>query len=147
MILTSMLEGEAREIAKVLSAVIREIQLTNIPLQRPACILIGGEPTVQIRGKGKGGRNQELALAVALRDIRQPYVFVSCGSDGTDGPTDAAGAIVDQMTMSRAEEKGLDASAYLANNDSYHFFESLEDLIITGPTGTNVMDIIFALIP
>jgi glycerate-2-kinase len=146
-ILTSMLEGEAREIGKVISAIIREIQLTNIPLKKPACVLIGGEPTVTIRGNGKGGRNQELALAVALNGIQQPYVFVSCGSDGTDGPTDAAGAIIDQMTLSRAEKIGLSGADFLANNDSYHFFEPLDDLIKTGPTGTNVMDIIFALVP
>jgi len=147
MILTSMLEGEAREAAKVIGSVIKEIQVTNKPLNKPACILLGGEPTVQIHGKGKGGRNQELALAVALNGIRQPFVFVSCGSDGTDGPTDAAGAIVDQDTISRAEEKQLNAAACLENNDAYHFFSPLDDLIMTGPTGTNVMDIIFALIP
>ena len=147
LILTSMLEGEAREAAKVIGSVIREIQMTNIPLNKPACILLGGEPTVQIRGKGKGGRNQELTLAVALSGIREPFVFVSCGSDGTDGPTDAAGAIADQYTMTRAEKSQLNAAAYLENNDAYHFFSALDDLIITGPTGTNVMDIIFALIP
>jgi glycerate-2-kinase len=146
-ILTSMLEGEAKEIGKVISAIIREIQITNMPLNRPACVLMGGEPTVQIRGKGKGGRNQELALAVAMSDIKQPYVFVSCGSDGTDGPTDAAGAIVDEKTLPRAGEMGLFATRFLANNDSYHFFQELKDLIKTGPTGTNIMDIIIALIP
>jgi glycerate-2-kinase len=147
MILTSMLEGEAREAAKVIGSVIREIQMTNIPLNKPACILLGGEPTVKIRGKGKGGRNQELTLALALSGIREPFVFVSCGSDGTDGPTDAAGAIADQFTMHRAEKSKLNAAAYLENNDAYHFFSALDDLIMTGPTGTNVMDIIFALIP
>ena len=147
MILTSMLEGEAREIAKVFAAIIRELQMTNKPLKKPACILAGGEPTVQIRGQGKGGRNQELALAVALSGISQPYVFVSCGSDGTDGPTDAAGAICDQNTLGRAEKQNLKAAARLADNDAYHFFSPLNDLIMTGPTGTNVMDIIFALIP
>ena len=147
LILTTMLEGEAREVGKVVTSIIKEIQSNNIPLQKPACILLGGETTVHIKGKGKGGRNQELALAVALNEIREPYTFVSCGSDGTDGPTDAAGAIVDQSTMVRAEQSGLDPGQYLANNDSYSFFEAMDDLIKTGPTGTNVMDVIFGLIP
>ena len=104
-------------------------------------------PKGKSKGNGKGGRNHELALAVALNDIRQPYTFVSCGSDGTDGPTDAAGAIVDHSTLERADQFSLDAGKYLENNDSYHFFEAMDDLIKTGPTGTNVMDVIFALIP
>jgi len=146
-ILTSMLEGEAKEIAKVLSSIIREIQFSGIPIEKPACILLGGEPTVKIEGTGKGGRNQELALAVALTNIHRPYVCVSVGSDGTDGPTDAAGAIVDHTTLNRAENTGLNSQEYLKNNDSYNFFSQLGDLIITGPTGTNVMDVIFALVP
>ncbi len=146
-ILTSMLEGEAREIARVVASIISEVQLTGTPIKKPACILLGGEPTVKIQGTGKGGRNQELALAVALSNINEPYVCVSVGSDGTDGPTDAAGAIVDHTTLSRAESAGLNAQEYLKNNDSYNFFAPLGDLIITGPTGTNVMDVIFALVP
>jgi len=146
-ILTSMLQGEAKEIAKVIASIIDEIHLSGTPLKKPACVLLGGEPTVKIQGSGKGGRNQELTLAVALTNITKPYVCVSVGSDGTDGPTDAAGAIVDNTTLSRAEKAGLKAQDYLRNNDSYHFFAALGDLIITGPTGTNVMDIIFTLIP
>lgn len=146
-ILTSMLEGEAREIARVVASIISEVQVTGAPIKKPACILLGGEPTVKIQGTGKGGRNQELALAVALSNINEPYVCVSVGSDGTDGPTDAAGAIVDHTTLSRAESAGLNAQEYLKNNDSYNFFAPLGDLIITGPTGTNVMDVIFALVP
>ncbi len=146
-ILTSMLEGEAREIARVVASIISEVQVTGTPIKKPACILLGGEPTVKIQGTGKGGRNQELALAVALSNINEPYVCVSVGSDGTDGPTDAAGAIVDHTTLSRAESAGLNAQEYLKNNDSYNFFAPLGDLIITGPTGTNVMDVIFALVP
>ncbi len=146
-ILTSMLEGEAREIARVVASIISEVQLTGTPIKKPACILLGGEPTVKIQGTGKGGRNQELALAVALSNINEPYVCVSVGSDGTDGPTDAAGAIVDHTTLSRAESAGLNAQEYLKNNDSYNFFAPLGDLIITGPTGTNVMEVIFALVP
>jgi glycerate-2-kinase len=147
LILTTMLEGEAKEIGKVIASIIKEIQATNLPLKKPACILLGGEPTVQIRGKGKGGRNQELALSVALNNIDQPFTFVSCGSDGTDGPTDAAGAFVNQLSLQKAGEKGLAAREFLERNDSYHFFEQINDLIKTGPTGTNVMDIVFALIP
>jgi glycerate-2-kinase len=146
-ILTSLLEGEAKEIARVIASIIKEIQWANKPLQKPACVLLGGEPTVHITGQGKGGRNQELALAVALCHIEEPYIFVSCGSDGTDGPTDAAGAIVDHTTLKRSQQLGIDAQRFLTNNDSYHLFSKLGDLIKTGPTGTNVMDIIFALIP
>jgi hydroxypyruvate reductase len=105
----------------------------------PACVISGGETTVTIRGHGQGGRNQEFALAAAL-DIAglKDVVILSAGTDGTDGPTDAAGAIADGGTIARA---ALDAAAYLANNDSYHFFEHLGDLIKTGPTGTNVADV------
>ena len=147
LVLTSMVQGEAREIGVLLAAIIKEIQESNVPVSRPACILLGGEPTVRITGKGKGGRNQELALAVALCDISQPYIFASVGTDGTDGPTDAAGAIVTHRTITRAHSLGMNAREYLNNNDSYHFFEKLDDLVKTGPTGTNVMDLIFALVP
>ena len=146
-ILTSMLQGEAKEIAKVVASIITEIQATGTPLEKPACVLLGGEPTVKIEGSGKGGRNQELALAVALTHISESYTCVSIGSDGTDGPTDAAGAIVDHTTLSRAENARLNPQEYLKNNDAYNFFAPLGDLVITGPTGTNVMDIVFALIP
>jgi glycerate-2-kinase len=147
LILTSMLEGEAKEIARVITSIIREVQFSGTPIEKPACILLGGEPTVKIQGKGKGGRNQELALAVALSGIDEPFVCVSVGSDGTDGPTDAAGAIVDHTTLSRAEGMSLNAQDFLKNNDAYNYFSPLGDLIITGPTGTNVMDVVFALIP
>jgi glycerate-2-kinase len=147
LILTSVLEGEAKEIAKVIAAIVREIQDTGTPVPRPACLLLGGEPTVHITGQGKGGRNQELCLAMAIASISRPYLFVSCGSDGTDGPTDAAGAIVTESTLQRSISAGLVASDFLRENDSYHFFENLNDLIKTGPTGTNVMDLILVLVP
>jgi hydroxypyruvate reductase len=146
-ILTSMLDGEAKEIAKVVASIIKEIQSTGTPIKKPACVLLGGEPTVKIQGAGKGGRNQEFALAVALTHINQPYIFVSVGSDGTDGPTDAAGAMVDHTTIERGELNGLNALEFLRNNDAYNYFKPLGDLIITGPTGTNVMDVVFALVP
>ena len=147
LILTTTLQGEAKEIAQVLAAIIREIQDTNTPIKKPACLLLGGEPTVHIKGKGKGGRNQELCLALTLAAIEKPYVFFSCGTDGTDGPTDAAGAIVSNETLAKSEKIGLKAIEYLRNNDSYNFFNPLGDLIKTGPTKTNVMDILCALIP
>ena len=145
--LSSMVKGEAKELAVFIASVMKEIRASDRPVGKPACLLLGGEPTVQITGTGKGGRNQELCLALALEDLHFPFVFVSCGSDGTDGPTDAAGAMVTHQTMQRAHDMNLNAGAYLRNNDSYHFFESLGDLIKTGPTRTNVMDLIFALIP
>jgi hydroxypyruvate reductase len=105
-------------------------------------VISGGETTVTIRGTGLGGRSQEFALATAI-DIAglDNVVILSAGTDGSDGPTDAAGAIADGTTQARAQAKGLDAAAYLANNDSYRFFDLLGDLIKTGPTGTNVADV------
>jgi glycerate 2-kinase len=147
LVLTSMLQGEAREIGLMIAGIIKEIQHADSPVSKPACLLLGGEPTVRITGKGKGGRNQELVLAVALSGIDQPYLFASVGTDGTDGPTDAAGAVVTHETLNRSEKQGLNARAYLNNNDSYHFFQALDDLVKTGPTGTNVMDLILALVP
>ena len=142
LLLSTYVEGEAREVARVMAGIVREMAASGHPLARPACVVAGGETTVTLRGNGKGGRNQELALAAAMKiaDLRDVLV-VACGTDGTDGPTDAAGAIADGETIARARELGLDAAAFLANNDSYHFFQSLGDLIMTGPTGTNVNDL------
>ena len=110
-------------------------------------MISGGETTVTLRGKGLGGRNQEFALAAALASTGlRDVVILSGGTDGTDGPTDAAGAIADGTTLARAQAHGLDAAAFLAHNDSYHFFEPLGDLIRTGPTGTNVADIHLILV-
>jgi glycerate 2-kinase len=147
LVLSSQIEGEAREVAQVLAAVAKEIRHAGIPIAHPACILAGGETTVTIHGKGKGGRNQELALACAIAiDGWEGISMFSAGTDGTDGPTDAAGAIVDGTTCRRARELGLDPHAFLIANDSYSFFESLGDLLKTGPTRTNVMDIICMLV-
>jgi hydroxypyruvate reductase len=141
-ILSSFVEGETKEVARVHAAVAKEIIKTGNPVPRPACIISGGETTVTLRGKGLGGRNQEFVLAAAIDiDGLENVVVLSGGTDGTDGPTDAAGAIADGETVRRAEKKELDAESYLQDNDSYHFFEPLGDLIITGPTYTNVMDL------
>ena len=145
--LSSLVEGETREVAKVHAAVAKEVLLSGNPIPPPACILSGGETTVTLKGKGKGGRNQEFALALALEIAGwKEIVGLSAGTDGTDGPTDAAGAFVDGGTLSRAKDLGLDPWVNLRENDSYPFFERLGDLLITGPTGTNVMDLRVLLI-
>ncbi len=141
-ILSSTLSGETREAAAVHAAILREVRQYHSPLRSPACLLSGGETTVTIRGQGKGGRNQEFALAAALLlDGLENVLSLSLGTDGTDGPTDAAGAWATGTTAGRARTLGLDPEAHLARNDSYPLFAALEDLIHTGPTGTNVMDI------
>jgi hydroxypyruvate reductase len=147
MILSSQIEGEAREVAQVFAAIGKEICQAGLPISPPACVLAGGEPTVTIQGKGKGGRNQELALACAISIDGWDRIFLlSAGTDGTDGPTDAAGAIVSGLTCRRARQADLNPYSYLLANDSYSFFESLGDLLKTGPTRTNVMDIICMLV-
>lgn len=142
LILSSSMEGEAKEVAKMHASIAREIISTKNPLPPPACVISGGETTVTIRGHGKGGRNQEYALAAAVEiDGLDNTLILSCGTDGTDGPTDAAGAIVDGQTLNRAKQKKMDANKYLSENNSYPFFKALDDLIFTGPTFTNVMDL------
>jgi hydroxypyruvate reductase len=144
LLLSTFVEGEAREVARVAVAMIREMVCYNRPVARPACIVWGGETTVTIHGEGKGGRNQELALAAAIPMEGLPGVLlVALGTDGTDGPTDAAGAVATGDTVRRARALGLDPGAYLSNNDSYSFFDALGDLMRTGPTGTNVNDLLF----
>jgi hydroxypyruvate reductase len=147
LILSTFIEGETRDVARVHAAIAKEILSSGNPIKRPACVISGGETTVTIRGKGKGGRNQEFSLAAAM-DIHglENVVVLSAGTDGTDGPTDAAGAIADGTTVSRARKLGLKPELYLRENDSYHFFEALDDLIITGPTYTNVMDLRLLLV-
>ena len=147
LLLSTYVEGEAREVARVFSAIAREIMHSGLPVERPACVVAGGETTVTIRGEGKGGRNQELALAAAIQlNGLDEAMVVALATDGTDGPTDAAGAIGDGSTLRRARAKKLLARQYLANNDSYHFFEQLGDLLITGPTNTNVNDLTFVFV-
>ncbi len=142
LILSTMIEGETREVAKVHAAILKEIFQSGNPIKIPACIISGGETTVTIRGKGLGGRNQEFVLASAIEIKGMKHAVVaSIGTDGTDGPTDAAGAIADGLTVSRAEMLNMHPIKYLNENNAYHFFKGLDDLIITGPTNTNVMDI------
>ncbi len=146
LLLTTALRGESREVAQALAAMLLEVQRTGHPLAPPACLLLGGETTVTLRGGGKGGRNQELVLAAAMAIAgAEDLVIFSAGTDGTDGPTDAAGAVADGETCRRAAAAGLDPLRALAENDSYHFFQALGDLIKTGPTLTNVMDVTLLL--
>ena len=160
LVLSTFVQGEAREVAKVVAAIAREIDAHARPVARPACAIWGGETTVTVRGSGRGGRNQELALAAAFGVAGLPDTWIAAlATDGSDGPTDAAGAIVTGETIARARQAGLDAQAYLANNDSHQFFlnlagpretfskrsgegRDLPGLIVTGPTGTNVNDVL-----
>ncbi len=142
LLLSTFIEGEAREVGKVLASIAKEILNSNQPVKRPGFIVAGGETTVTIRGRGKGGRNQELALASAIEIAGlDDVIIIGAATDGTDGPTDATGALAEGSTLRRAEELGYKASDYLKNNDSYTFFEALGDLLITGPTNTNVNDL------
>lgn len=142
-IMSSQLKGEAREAARALVAIGKEIIATGNPFKRPVCLLFGGETTVTVKGTGRGGRNQELCLA-ALREIgdMKNLIILSAGSDGIDGNSEAAGAVGDCSTLRKARKLGLDMEKFLNNNDSGGFFEKTGGLIQTGPTGTNVMDII-----
>ncbi len=147
LILSSSIEGETKEIAKVHTAIAKEILARGNPIPKPACIISGGETTVTIKGSGLGGRNQEFVLASAIEIAgMRDTVILSCGTDGTDGPTDAAGAIADGFTVQSAKKQGMQPVDYLRNNDAYHFFERLDDLIKTGPTNTNVMDVRLVLV-
>lgn len=147
MVLTTSLQGEAREAAKFLAAVAKEVARSDRPVKKPACLIAGGETTVTIGGKGKGGRNQEMALAAAFEIAGEKGIlFLSGGTDGSDGPTDAAGAMVDGNTLHRAGKKGLSAAAFLAHHDSYSFFDRLDGHIKTGSTFTNVMDLAILLV-
>ncbi|MFP4037927.1 MAG: glycerate kinase, partial [Desulfobacteraceae bacterium] len=148
LILSSMIEGETREAAKVHAAIAREVLSSGHPLGPPACIVSGGETTVTIRGKGRGGRNQEFCLAACMEiaDLPPEVVILSAGTDGNDGPTDAAGGVVDPGTYARGRKAGMESSVFLNDNDSYRYLEQTGDLLITGPTNTNVMDIRLLLV-
>ncbi len=146
--LTSSLEGEAREAGRILAAILREAVLAGHPAAPPVCLLAGGETTVTVHGRGVGGRNQELALGAVpvLARLSVPVLAVALGTDGIDGVSSAAGAIADETSLARASALGLASpAAFLAENDATAFFAALGDLIVTGPTGTNVADVVFFL--
>lgn len=152
LILSSRIHGEAREIAKIMVAIARDLEEKGLPIPKPACILLGGETTVTIKGKGLGGRNQEMALAFLQEAVEHPkdfsnLGFLSAGTDGNDGPTDAAGGIITQEHIQRALDRKTDLVQALDQNDSYHFLASVGALYKTGPTNTNVCDIQIILCP
>ena len=142
LILTTTLHSEAREAGRFFASIAAEIQNGTGPVAKPCAIIAGGETVVTLRGNGLGGRNQELALSAAKGISGLPdALFFSLGSDGTDGPTDAAGGIVDGLTLQKLREQGIDFDQILANNDAYHALQAADGLIVTGPTGTNVNDV------
>lgn len=143
LIMSTYVEGEAREVGKVLAGVAKEVAAYGRPVRRPGCVLFGGETTVTVRGSGVGGRNTELALsaAIELGGMGPDIVVASLATDGGDGTSPSAGAIADGTAIARATALGHDAQAALANNDSYTFWAALGDAITTGPTGTNVNDV------
>jgi glycerate 2-kinase len=141
-VLTRRLQGEAREVARVFAGILDEAARRGSPVGRPGCLIAAGETTVTVRGAGRGGRCQEFALALVpelagMEDV----VVLAAGTDGSDGPTPAAGALVDPTSLARARSRGLDPRRALAVNDSYGFFEATGDLVVTGPTGSNLMDL------
>ncbi len=147
LVLSTTIEGETRDVARMHAAIAQEVLRTGRPHRAPLCLISGGETTVTLKGDGLGGRNQEFVLAAAMDLAGLPGVAVlSGGTDGTDGPTDAAGAAADGYSVERATHAGIDPARFLSANDSYHFFEKLGDLLKTGPTNTNVMDVRLLLI-
>lgn len=137
------IQGEAKIVAQEIGSLARKLSQNSDLFQKPLALIFGGETTVTITGNGLGGRNQELALAIALEIKNQSNLLVVClATDGNDGPTNAAGAIVDGNTVNKALKLGLNPQHYLKNNNSYHLFKKINSLIITGPTNTNVNDVI-----
>ncbi|MGD9017045.1 MAG: glycerate kinase [Desulfobacterales bacterium] len=150
--LTSRISGEAREVAKILAGIAMDVKDHQMAVTRPACIISGGEPVVTLKGKGKGGRNQEMALAflseMALEPARWDGIFfLAASTDGNDGPTDAAGAFADVSLLAAATRQALSLRNYLEENDAYRFFEAIGGLLKTGPTNTNVCDLQMILVP
>jgi len=144
LLLTTYLQGEARQAGEVLGGILRQCAESGDPLPRPACLVAGGETTVTLRGDGLGGRNQELALgAVEMLAGVERAMLITLATDGEDGPTDAAGAVVTGETAARAAAENLNPRRFLAENNAYAFFHVLDDLIRPGPTGTNVNDLVF----
>jgi hydroxypyruvate reductase len=147
LLLTTSLQGEASQAGKMIGAIAKQVIATGEPIPRPACIIVGGETTVTIRGEGLGGRNQELSLSAVSELAALPNVMlVTLATDGDDGPTDAAGAVVTGETWKRAQRSRLDPAEHLARNASYEFFDPLDDLLKPGPTHTNVNDLVFLTI-
>ena len=144
--LGSRIQGEAREVAKIVGGVGIELFNAKLNFRKPAAIIFGGETTVTVKGDGSGGRNQEFALAITPFLSNMKGVFASMGTDGIDGQSDAAGAIADSETLNRALNIGINPENFLQNNDSYHYFKALNDLIVTGRTGTNTADIAVLII-
>jgi glycerate 2-kinase len=144
MVLSNFLQGEASQVGKALAAILRQVAAYGHPLPRPACLIIGGETTVTLHGTGHGGRNQELALG-SVRDLAglENIALITLATDGGDGQTDAAGALVTGDTYHNAQARDLNPHIHLANNDAYNFFKPMDDLLITGPTQTNVNDLTF----
>ena len=140
-------QGEARQAAFELATFLRQVKKTGNPVPLPACIVVGGETTVTVKGNGTGGRNTELALAAVIELADFPDVmFVTLATDGEDGTTDAAGAVVTGESYRRAIKINLHPDDFLSRNDSYPFFAALDDLLKPGPTGTNVNDLVFLFI-
>ncbi len=147
LLLSTFVQGEAREVALMLAALAREIRASGQPVAAPACLILGGETTVTVRGDGLGGRNQEMALAAAIEiEGLDGVMIVPLATDGSDGPNDAAGAFAEGDTAQQARQRGLDPLDFLRRNDAYHFFEQAGGLIKTGPTNTNVNDLALVLV-
>ena len=148
LLLTTYLEGEAAQVARVAVALAREVQAHGRPVAPPACLILGGETTVTLGSSaGQGGRNQELALSAALAlDGSQGITIASLATDGTDGPTDSAGGLADGGTVARGRALGLDAEEHLRRHDAYPYLRATHDLLLTGPTQTNVNDLVFVFV-
>jgi glycerate-2-kinase len=147
LLLSTFVEGEAREVGKVFAALAKEVACSGNPIPKKAMIIAGGETTVTVCGRGRGGRNQELALSAAIEISRlDKVVIASLATDGTDGLTDGAGGLVDGFTVERAVEKGLNPLEHLEDNNSYNLLRRTGDLIVTGPTNTNVNDLMVVAI-
>jgi glycerate 2-kinase len=150
LVLATGIEGEAKDVGRIFAAIAQEAVATGQPVKPPACIIAAGETTVTVRGSGSGGRNQEMALAWAMAMADQPphlpACFASIATDGSDGPTDAAGGLVDASTCSRGRTLGLEPARHLQSNDSYSFLKATGDLVVTGPTLTNLMDLQLVLV-
>lgn len=146
MLLSTRIEGEARHVGTAVAGIAQEMVATGNPVPRPAAMIMGGETTVTVKGRGRGGRNQELALSAAIKINELDTVIATFATDGIDGPTEAAGAIVDGSTLNRAHSMNLEPEKFLSDNNSYGFFRALGDALLTGPTGTNVNDLALILV-